>query len=440
MELKESYVPLTISQQRQRENKAFYEENLARLARGEEVRSLSSLQNQEKKEGRETAAEELPVIQIAEDEISEELAARVNEENQKEAFVTEESTESILDDETLGDTTEISVELADGAKTEKDAEVALEEELPVIVIAEEDAEETPEEMTEEEELPEIEPEEEEAEDTSEEMPEQEELPLIVIEEDEQDVLAGKAEAEEVVSWEKIEEHLLWVELATGEEAVLRGVDSLRKAHGSRGESLAPVAKISANKLNDRGLVGSLSPLQGKDLIIENAGFLAEEMIKEIQLTLGELAPEKYIVLAGCQAELYRLRGRIQKLRGPEPEEQEVIPQIRLEISEEEEFAQKEKGETEGSTSSEKAALTKEEFISCLFEYVAKIDCVVDKEANAVIEEMVDKLCQDNKELIQALAIEIVEAAADRAEKKWGNLFHSRYNKEGELILRGKHFR
>ena len=74
-----------------------------------------------------------------------------------------------------------------------------------------------------------------------------------------------------------------------------------------------MAKISSVKLNNRGLVRSLSNLEGKDLIIDGASTLSDEILREIIRVREELDPDKYFVLLDRPAAIRQLKERMEQL-------------------------------------------------------------------------------------------------------------------------------
>lgn len=75
--------------------------------------------------------------------------------------------------------------------------------------------------------------------------------------------------------------------ARDEEAGLEiAVDLLKEIHQVL-QCKHPVAKISGQKLNQKGILASASKLAGKDLVIEEAGDLSDEMLEELNQLLGQ---------------------------------------------------------------------------------------------------------------------------------------------------------
>ena len=79
-------------------------------------------------------------------------------------------------------------------------------------------------------------------------------------------------------------------------------------------------------------------------------------------------------------------------------------------------------------------------LQCVLDYCNKIDCVLEKGADKELLRYFEELKDEGELLDRQLAEDMVEDAANASEKKtFGNLFHSRYTKDGLLILRATHF-
>ena len=80
---------------------------------------------------------------------------------------------------------------------------------------------------------------------------------------------------------------MMAEARTPEKGLEIAVEALKAAHRILGEK-HPVAKITGERLNQRGVLASAGKLSGKDLIVENAGDLTDEMLEELnQLLAGD---------------------------------------------------------------------------------------------------------------------------------------------------------
>lgn len=82
----------------------------------------------------------------------------------------------------------------------------------------------------------------------------------------------------------------------------------------------------------------------------------------------------------------------------------------------------------------------EEFVQYACKYAADIDCSISGKSMLALYERAEMMEEDGIPLTQANAEDLMEEAADKAEKKsFGGLFSSKYDKDGLLILKEKHF-
>lgn len=82
----------------------------------------------------------------------------------------------------------------------------------------------------------------------------------------------------------------------------------------------------------------------------------------------------------------------------------------------------------------------EEFTQYACKYASEIDCSITGKSLLALYERVEMMEEDGAPLTRTSAEDLIEEAADRAEKKsFGGLFSPKYDKEGLLILKEKHF-
>jgi len=99
-----------------------------------------------------------------------------------------------------------------------------------------------------------------------------------------------------------------------------------------------------------------------------------------------------------------------------------------------EYAPEDEAEDDGSE------MDVEEFAQYACKYASEIDCSITGKSLLALYERVEMMEEDGVPLTKANAEELIEEAADKAEKKsFGGLFSSKYDKEGLLILKEKHF-
>lgn len=154
---------------------------------------------------------------------------------------------------------------------------------------------------------------------------------------------------------------LMIEAKTPEKGLQIAIDALKKIHNELGCN-NQVVKISAGKLNQRGLMTIADKLAGKDLIVEEAGDLQENELEALQKLISRDETGMIIVLIDNPYQMEQLHKQNPGLAaqfeciGSEKDdtqtsiERAVQKQIELEtqIAREEEFSRQAEGpETEG---------------------------------------------------------------------------------------------
>ena len=266
------------------------------------------------------------------------------------------------------------------------------------------------------------------------------------------------------------------------------LDLLKKIHIERGIKNA-AAKISGDKLNRRGVFAVAEKLTGKDLIIEKAGDLDRVTLEELNDFMAQTGDRMSVVLIDTEERLGELRrnwpeltevfagdGRTAAAKPAEPVPavpEETEAQIQAEREAEEArraaeaqaaaaaAAQAEK-EAEAARAAEEARqkedraaeesrmqaryekdeapedeMEVEEFVQYACQYAAEIDCSIDGKSKLALYERAEMMEEDGVPLTRESAVNLIEHAADKAEKK--SLFSHRYDKNGLLILKEKHF-
>ena len=307
------------------------------------------------------------------------------------------------------------------------------------------------------------------------------------------------ELELEVSGEEKEMYNLMIEAKTEKEGLAMAIEALKKIHKELG-SKNPVAKISSEKLNKKGILAAADKLAGKDLVIEHAA----DLTLAVQNELDELmeydesgmivvlidTPEKLEALHAAHASLASkfqyiatedeitetVEEAVQKATEAEekvskdiirmkPESVAVVPakdeedvedeepqEEREAESEEEDREDEEYEEAEDAKEEEFDAeeyddveeMDPDEFAQFACKYASEIDCsIVDKSLLALYER-IEMMEEDGVRLTRKAAVDLIEEAADKAEKqsfgrKIMSLVSPMYDKEGYLILREKDF-
>ena len=119
--------------------------------------------------------------------------------------------------------------------------------------------------------------------------------------------AGQAEmpAQPMPSKEPEPPHMM-VQARTTEIGLAIALDALKRAHQVLGYR-HPVAKISGEKLNQKGILASAPKLAGKDLIIEDAGDLTDDMLEELDQFLENNSSRTTVVLVDNSRQISGIR-------------------------------------------------------------------------------------------------------------------------------------
>lgn len=307
------------------------------------------------------------------------------------------------------------------------------------------------------------------------------------------------ELELEASGEEKEMYNLMIEAKTEEEGLAMAIEALKKIHKELG-SKNPVAKISSEKLNKKGIPAAADKLAGKDLVIEHAADLTQAVQNELDELMeydesGMIVvlidtPEKLEALHAAHASLAskfqyiatedeiteKVEEAVQKATEAEekvskdiirmkPESVAVVPakdeedvedeepqEEREAESEEEDREDEEYEEAEDAKEEEFDAeeyddveeMDPDEFAQFACKYASEIDCsIVDKSLLALYER-IEMMEEDGVRLTRKAAVDLIEEAADKAEKqsfgrKLMSLVSPMYDKEGYLILREKDF-
>ena len=308
------------------------------------------------------------------------------------------------------------------------------------------------------------------------------LKVVVSEEIEELELEETAEEQEMYN--------LMIEAKTEEEGLAMAIEALKKIHKELG-SKNPVAKISSEKLNKKGILTVADKLAGKDLVIEHAAGLTlavqneldelmehdesgmivvlidtPEKLEALHATHASLASKfQYIASEDdAVAEVIRIKPELVAVV-PETEESVEVEKPQQESEECEEAESEEVKYEEASEDDELEAkryeedreeeseaedyddieeMDPDEFAQFACKYAAEIDCsIVDKSLLALYER-IEMMEEDGVRLTRKAAVDLIEEAADKAEKqtfgrKLMSFVSPMYDKEGYLILREKDF-
>lgn len=107
---------------------------------------------------------------------------------------------------------------------------------------------------------------------------------------------------------------MMAEARTPEKGLEIAVGALKAAHRILGAK-HPVAKITGEKLNQRGILASAAKLAGKDLIVEDAGDLSNSLLEELNQLLAEDTTGMVVVLVDNSRQIDGIRKANPSLAG-----------------------------------------------------------------------------------------------------------------------------
>ena len=108
--------------------------------------------------------------------------------------------------------------------------------------------------------------------------------------------------------------------------------------------------------------------------------------------------------------------------------------------EDDEYSNYPEDEPEEKPSKKSGDMDVEEFVQYACKYSSEIDCSISGKSMLALYERAEMMEEDGEPLTKTSAEDLIEEAADKAEKKsFSGLFSSKYDKDGLLILKEKHF-
>ena len=290
-----------------------------------------------------------------------------------------------------------------------------------------------------------------------------------------------AEEDEILQPEDEEEpktanHLM-IEAKDPEKGLELALSALKQIHRELGTK-HPVAKISGSKLNGKGIMAVAPKLAGRDLIVEEAGDLSRSVLDELNEFMAQDQGGTVVVLIDNprqMEELHRqnpelasrfecigteeepdldsveaaLREQAEKEAAIAREEQAAV--YREEPEEEEyeeeqdwEADQAEEEEYDEEPSADEEEMDIDEFAQYACAYAADIDCSITGKSMLALYERIEIMEEEGIPLTRKSAEDLIEEAADKADrpplgKRIANLFSSKYDKNGLLILKEEHF-
>lgn len=454
MELKKQYRPLTEQQLELLENKSKYEKKLKRIE--EEFAQNGGMPDEEDENGgldemedidiEETAAEqdvldEEIVVSMTEADTEKRLAEEMGRLAQKEEHIEEPNgpPTKVLPD--------IKRALADQLAEEEAAAADVGKVLTF-----------PGKSSAVKDIPPIRPALTEVEVEIEEEPE-DEMPEVFAVSQHQDEPINQAEDEPEENWDEPEteeyNHFM-VQAYDKEQGIQLALDTLKTIHKELGTK-SQVAKITGSKLSARGLAVSMPKLLGKDLLIEDAGDLSEELLEEMDQILREDNSGMLVVLVDTPEMILKLHREHPLLSGKfqcigceeekpvQPKVEPAVSRYQMQTETEEEYEKPEKAQDPELRSGYTDEIELDDFVQCACEYARDLDCIVEELGILALYAKAEDYQAEGGILSEEMAEIMIDSAIEKAEhrsigKLITGVFSAKYNKEGLLILKEVHFK
>lgn len=259
-----------------------------------------------------------------------------------------------------------------------------------------------------------------------------------------------------------------IEAHSKEEGTEIAKKELEYIHSILGEK-AVIAKASAYNMNEKGFAFYEEKVRDRDLIIENAGQLKNELIDNIEEYIinkrgktifalvdvinnfDKLATERpsfvgrfdvYSVLSSRpQESLDVTKEEVEEFKAKQNKQASNVDIVNTTEKEERNdkvATPKKPPENKVNLKSSHAEMTVDDFVEECKKYAASIDCVMPGETIPALYEKVEEMQENKIPLNKENAEALIEEAADRAEKP--KFFKKpKYDKDGCLILLEEHF-
>lgn len=259
-----------------------------------------------------------------------------------------------------------------------------------------------------------------------------------------------------------------IEAHSKEEGTEIAKKELEYIHNILGEK-ATIAKASAYNMNEKGFAYYEEKVRDRDLVIENAGQLKNELIDEIEEYIinkkgktifalvdvinnfDKLATERpsfvgrfdvYSVLSSRpQESLDVTKEEVEEFKAKQNKQVHNVEKVNAVVKEEKNervATPKKPPENKVNLKSAHGEMTVDDFVEECKSYAASIDCVMPGETVPVLYEKAEEMQENKIPLTKENAEALIEEAADRAEKP--KFFKKpKYDKDGCLILMEEHF-
>lgn len=260
---------------------------------------------------------------------------------------------------------------------------------------------------------------------------------------------------------------LMIEARTPEKGMELALETLKQIQKETGIK-HPVAKITGSKLSKKGIQASLDKISGKDLLIDEAGDLSPETLKELEDMITQDTSGMRIILIDNPKQMEMLHAQNSSLAskfeciGDDDSQSEgsnrkvtgssvTAPEVDnrpvrhvVPVRDHGVRAPKPAVRHEDFAADDKVEMDIDEFAQYACKYATEIDCSITGKSMLALYERIEIMEEDGILLNKSNAEALIEEAADRAEKptfgkRITGIFSSKYDKDGLLILKEEHF-
>lgn len=262
------------------------------------------------------------------------------------------------------------------------------------------------------------------------------------------------------------------------------------AHEISGLPTAPVARITVDKINHVGLSTTLKKLNGRDLLLENAGELAPVILEQILEAVEHPTCSAVILLADTEDGMDTLARKAPELfdlfAEDEDSDEDAIEfdlsaldkefsddeddfddgdsagdhddsdfedsddddgdfedhddDDDFEDSDDDDESDEDEHKEESDSEYDLMPLSTDEFVAFLHRYAEENDCRFDEMGELALAARIDRMELTRTPMNRKTGRELLEKAIDKAERfSLRSIFVSKYDSEGYLVLKEKHF-
>lgn len=242
-----------------------------------------------------------------------------------------------------------------------------------------------------------------------------------------------------------------IEAHSKDEGIEIAKKELEYIHDVLGEKVQ-VAKASAYNMNEKGFSFYVEKIKGKDLIIENAGKLKNEILDEIEECIINKKSKTIFALVdvinnfdtlATERPTFINRFDIYSVLSSRPQETLEVSSDEIDKMKAEGREKEKERETTINNNErriENREMDLEDFIEECKSYAKSIDCVIPGDVIPALYEKAEEMKDEKVTFTRNTAAALIEEAADRAEKPKKMFAKAKYDKNNCLILTEESFK